>query len=82
MMSDKPLPKEALVKKFSESLGIDQAKVLIEQALTEAGLSGKFVFYKEDVLAVSKILKPKGGLISILANCLAAEAYRLPALFK
>jgi hypothetical protein len=76
-MAAKPYTKEILIRKFSETLGVEKARELIDQVLLQEGLGGKNVFYKEDVLRISKAIKLKGGFVSIIANCLAVEAYRL-----
>jgi hypothetical protein len=75
MNKNKNLSKGFLIQKFSEALGVDKAKVMIDAALGEIHLEDKTSFTRDEVLTISKNLQLKGGFIKILANCLAAEAY-------
>jgi uncharacterized membrane protein YoaK (UPF0700 family) len=65
-----------LIQKFSESLGVEKATVLITEALQQTGLAAKETFNKEDILTIVKLLKQQGGFVAIIASCLGAEAYR------
>ncbi len=73
----KPFAKEDLVGMFSEALGNDKAQQLIEEAIRILGLQQKNSFEREDILAIAKELKRKGGFIAILANCLASQAFHV-----
>ena len=67
--------REHVIAKFSEALGRDKAASLIEAALREAGLERAQDLGKQDILTLSVVLKRHGGIVGIIANCLASEAH-------
>lgn len=69
--------KKELIEKFAQSLGIEKATTLIEETLRKVNLQQRSTFGKEDLIQISRVLKGAGGFVSILASCLASEAYRM-----
>lgn len=73
----KAYTKKELIEKFAQPLGIDKATSLIEETLHKLNLHKKPYYHKGDLIRIARVLRGAGGFVSILANCLASEAYRM-----
>jgi ribosomal protein S24E len=69
------ISKTEIIRKLSETLGVDKAGALVEEAASAVGLAGKTDYNQEEILKLLEHLKQQGGIIKIIAGFLAAEAH-------
>lgn len=61
------------IDSFKDSLGLDGAKELLQQALLDAGLPYQRDYSKEEALKLCQELKKKAGFIGIVGGILASR---------
>gem|GEM_PF-6878225 len=71
------ISKTDIINKLSESIGIEKATSLVNEAASSSGLTGKNDYNQDEALKLLEVLKQQGGIIKIIAGFLAAEAHLL-----
>ena len=67
------ISKEDLIGRFADTVGVDKARDLVEEALTVLEFTGKNSFTKQEALEICETIKEKGGMIGITAGFIKAE---------
>ena len=74
-MVETSIPIQELIDAYTQSLGIEGAQKLIQDAIKEAGLPTKSAFSKEEAIKICEVLKTKKGFVGIIALALASRIH-------
>ncbi len=71
-MEDRKFNYTFLINAFKDSVGLEKAEAIVEDALVQTNLiETKYILTKENVLKICEFLKEKEtGVIRIVASCL------------
>ena len=67
-MAEERISAEELYEQFYQAFGMEGARKLINEAITEAGLLPKKDYAKEEALKICEVLKKKSGFVKTIAN--------------
>lgn len=73
MMSDIRISVEKFLKAYNQSLGVEGARNLMKEVITQAGLPQRKEYSKEEAIKLCEFLKKKPGFVRIIAFALAGQ---------